>query len=250
MLCRLSSLFIYVVAGLVISAAATPAMMGPTSDFNEEPKSRPMVPSYSKSPSHPKPYYPMDKAYARREDAPYPRPHRDEKKYSEKPHSEEKKWNDDKGKEHKPDNYKDRMSVDEKDRKDYGKGRKDDDRYHKDDDRDRKDDDKYRKDDDRDRKDDDKYRKDDDRDRKDGDRKDDDKDRKDRDRKDDDRDRKDKDRKDYDNGRKADHDKGRKDYEKVKNYDEAYNPSNAYCNVGEQHCCDTVNTVSHVLMVS
>ena len=243
MLCRLSSLFIYVVAGLVISAAATPAMMGPTSDFNEEPKSRPMVPSYSKSPSHPKPYYPMDKAYARREDAPYPRPHRDEKKYSEKPHSEEKKWNDDKGKEHKPDNYKDRMSVDEKDRKDYGKGRKDDDRYHKDDD-------KYRKDDDRDRKDDDKYRKDDDRDRKDGDRKDDDKDRKDRDRKDDDRDRKDKDHKDYDNGRKADHDKGRKDYEKVKNYAEDYNPSNAYCNVGEQHCCDTVNTVSHILMVS
>ena len=208
MLCRLSSLFIYVVAGLVISAAATPAM-GPTSDYNEEPKSRPMVPSYSKSPSHPKPYYPMDKAYARREDSPYPRPHRDEKKYSEKPHSEEKKWNDDKGKEHRPDNYKDRMSVDEKDRKDDGKGHKDDDRYRKDDDRDRKDDDKYRKD---------------------------------------------RDHKNYDNGRKVDHDKGRKDYEKAKDrnpyHAEDRSPSNAYCNVGEQHCCDSVNTVRHDLMVS
>ena len=182
MLCRLSSLFIYVVAGLVISAAATPAM-GPTSDYNEEPKSRPMVPSYSKSPSHPKPYYPMDKAYARREDSPYPRPHRNEKKYSEKSHSEEKKWNDDKGKEHRPDNYKDRMSVDEKDRKDDGKGHKN-----------------------------------------------------------------------YDNGRKVTHDKGRKDYEKAKDgnpyHAEDRNPSNAYCNVGEQHCCDSVNTVRHDLMVS
>ncbi|KAN0137824.1 hypothetical protein V8E53_004308 [Lactarius tabidus] len=190
MLSRLSSLFIYVVAGLVISAAATP-MMGPTtSDYNEEPKSRPMVPSYPKSSPHPKPYYQMEKAYARGDDKPYPRPHPDEKKYpeqkkySEKPsRPDDKKSSDDKGKEHKPDNYKDRMSSDDVDRKDYGKGRKD-----------------------------------------------------------------------YDKGKDGksdrDHDKDRKDYDKGKDsksyHDEDHNPSNTYCNVGEQHCCDTVNDVKEV----
>ena len=227
MLSRLSSLFIYVVAGLVISAAATP--MGP--DYNEEPKSRVPGPAYPQSYSaHPKytqekpyskPYYQMDKAYARREDKPY----REEKKYPEqkkfseekpypKPRPEDKKYlnksSDDKGKEPKSDDYKGRKS-------DNDKGRKSD---------------NYK-------------------DRMSGDymdRKSDDKDRKDLD-KDYDNGRKmdeDNDRKDYDRGRK-DYDKGRKDYDKGR---KVYsNNANSCGNVGEQHCCDSVNTVRHDLVI-
>ncbi|KAF8257202.1 hypothetical protein EI94DRAFT_1792022 [Lactarius quietus] len=233
MLSRLSSLLVYVVAGLVISAAATP--MGPPSEYNEEPKARPLGPSYPQSYApHPKyPYsksYQMDKAYAPRgEDKPYPRPYSEEKKYSEKKHSEEKpypkphpeekkylsKSSDDKGKERKADvdqgrksdDYKDRKSADYTDRKSYDNNRKSDD------DRDRK---VY---DDKDRKSDD-YK-----DRKSADYTD---------------------RKSYDNGRKSDDDRDRKVYNdkdrKYKDQDD-HSYGNNQCNVGEQHCCESTTSL-------
>ena len=214
MLSRRSSLFIYVVVGLIISAAATP--MGP--DYNGEPKPRIQGPSYSQSHSpHPKyapekpyskPYYQMDKTYAPREDKPY----REEKKYPEqkkiseqkaypKPRPEDKKYlnksSDDKGKEHKSDDYKGHKSDDDKGRKS----------------------DNYK-------------------DRMSGDY---------MDRKSEDKDSKDL-GKDYDKGRKVEGDNDRKGYDKGrKEYD---NTATSCGNVGEQHCCDSVSTVRHDLVIN
>ncbi|KAH8994615.1 hypothetical protein EDB92DRAFT_295382 [Lactarius akahatsu] len=133
MLSRFSALLVYVVAGLVISAAAIP--MGQSADYNDEPKSRPPgaygPQSYSPHHKYPqdkpysKPYDHTYKAYALGEDSkPYP----EEKKYPEKkyprdkkfpeekphPEAEDKKYpdpsSDDKGKIRKPNDYKNRKS--------------------------------------------------------------------------------------------------------------------------------------------
>ncbi|KAH9174394.1 hypothetical protein EDB89DRAFT_2067693 [Lactarius sanguifluus] len=135
MLSRFSALLVYVIAGLVISAAATP--MGQSADYNDEPKSRPPgaygPQSYSPHHKYPqdkpysKPYDHTYKAYALGEDKPYSKPYPEEKKYpekkyprdkkfpEEKPHPEDKKYPDpssDKGKIRKSSDYKDRKSDD------------------------------------------------------------------------------------------------------------------------------------------
>ncbi|KAH8984186.1 hypothetical protein EDB86DRAFT_2833605 [Lactarius hatsudake] len=140
MLSHFSALLVYVVAGLVISAAATP--MGQSADYNDEPKSRspgaygPQSysphPKYAQDKPYSKPYDHTYKAYALGKDKPYSKPYPEEKKYSEKkyprdkklpeekPHPEDKKYSDlssdDKGKIGKSNDYKDRKS-DGKDRK-------------------------------------------------------------------------------------------------------------------------------------
>ena len=211
MFSRLSSLLVYVVAGLVISAVATP--MGP--DYNDEPKTRlsgPFYPqSYSPRPKYPqekpypKPYSHTDKAYVPRdsEDKSYP----EAKKYLEqKKYPEQKKEEKPFPKPH-PENKKYLKSDDDKDH-----------------DNDRKDHDNDRKDKDNDRKD---Y---------DGDRKDNDNDRG---------------RKHHDNYRKGDDDKDyESDYDHGR-HGNSYDDKDGGCaNVEEQHCCDQVNNVRHDLMVS
>ena len=70
MLSRFSSLFVYVVAGLVISAAATPA--APPSNYDNGSKS-PSYPGPSSPPSPPK--YPDNKPYDDgKKNPPYPKP--------------------------------------------------------------------------------------------------------------------------------------------------------------------------------
>ncbi|KAH9959097.1 hypothetical protein BC827DRAFT_1269103 [Russula dissimulans] len=71
MLSRFSSLFVYVVAGLVISAAATPT--GPPSEYDDGSKS----PSY---PAHPVQKYPQNEAVkSYSEEKPYPKSYQEEK---------------------------------------------------------------------------------------------------------------------------------------------------------------------------
>ncbi|KAH9058238.1 hypothetical protein EDB87DRAFT_1578226 [Lactarius vividus] len=99
MLSRFSALLVYVVAGLVISAAATP--MGQSADYNDEPKSRPpgaygpqSYPPHHKYPQdkpYSKPYDHAYKAYGGGEDKPYSKPYPEEKKYPEKKYPRDKK---------------------------------------------------------------------------------------------------------------------------------------------------------------
>ncbi|KAI9441814.1 hypothetical protein H4582DRAFT_2127530 [Lactarius indigo] len=99
MLSRFSALLVYIVAGLVISAAATPT--GQSADYNDEPKYRPApYHPHSYSPHHKyqekpysKPYDHTYKPYALGEDKPYYKPYPEEKKYPEaNKYPEEKKY--------------------------------------------------------------------------------------------------------------------------------------------------------------
>ncbi|KAI9441812.1 hypothetical protein H4582DRAFT_1414022 [Lactarius indigo] len=107
MLSRFSALLVYVIAGLVISAAAVP--MGPQPDYYDEPKSRHPGKYYpqSYSPHHKyskdRPYYKSYdhkyRAYGLDEDKPYPSPE-EKKQYPEAnqpyPATEEKKYPEEK----------------------------------------------------------------------------------------------------------------------------------------------------------
>ena len=263
MLSRFSALLIYVIAGLVISAAATP--MGPPPDYNEEPKSRPPGPYYPNSypPHHTypqvkpysKPYDHKYGAYTLRDDKPYSKSYPEEKKYpeakqypeekkaEEKKYPEAKQYEEKKPEEKKypeekqnPKPYAEDKKYPEKSSDDKDKGRMSEDGKGRklDNYKDRMSDDNMgRKSDDKDRKE---LGKDYDNGHKAVD---------------------DEDHKDYDRGRKSDNDKDRESiYDNGndgKSYNDEYrNPtSSETCgNVGEQHCCNSVNTVSYDLMVS
>ena len=93
MLSRFSSLLIYVAAGLVISAAATP--MAPPQPYDDGSKAPSYPASSYSSPSPPK--YPSDKSYAMpyADKKPCPKEKKyDDKKYDDKKHPQEKKYDD------------------------------------------------------------------------------------------------------------------------------------------------------------
>src|SRR6266702_4694590 len=110
MLSRFSTLLIYVIAGLVVSAAAVP--MGP----QDEPKSRSPSTYYPHDRPHSKPYGHKYRAYALREekkdpeekkyeDKKYPQEKDDDKKYDDK-YPQEKKYDDKKYPQEKYDDKK------------------------------------------------------------------------------------------------------------------------------------------------
>ena len=182
MLSRFSSLLVYVVAGMVISAAATP--MGPPPDYIDEPKSHHPVPYYSNSYSphlkypqekpYAKSYYHKDKVYAPRDDSPYPEPYTLESKQypetnnsmpapektEEKPMASMSYTEDKKNSEEKPnpESHPEEKKSPDGSNDDKGKDAKPDDKDHKsDDDKDHKSDDNkdHKSDDDKDHKSDD-----------------------------------------------------------------------------------------------
>src|SRR6266702_2521696 len=88
MLSRFSTLLIYVIAGLVVSAAAVP--MGP----QDEPKSRSPSTYYPHDRPHSKPYGHKYRAYALREEKKDDKKYPEEKKYDDKKYPQEKKYDD------------------------------------------------------------------------------------------------------------------------------------------------------------
>ena len=261
MLSRFSALLIYVVAGLVISAAATP--MGPPPDYNEEPKYRP-------APYHPNSYSPHHKyaqekpyskyydhkygAYTPRDDQPYSKSYPEakpyeekkpeEKKYPEAKQYEEKKPEEKKypeAKQNPEEKYEEKKYPEEKkyeekkypEEKPHPKPYMDDKKYP-----DKLSEDRGHNDRDNDR-DNDRYN---DRNDRDNDRKDNDNGRKYNDNGRNDRDNN---RKDKDNYRKVDDDKDfESDYDHGR-HGNSYDNKNGSCNVEDQHCCDQVNNVRH-----
>src|SRR6266702_3533975 len=131
MLSRFSTLLIYVIAGLVVSAAAVP--MGP----QDEPKSRSPSTYYPHDRPHSKPYGHKYRAYALREekkdDDKYPEEEKyddkkyDDKKYDDKKYPEEKKYDEKKYDEKK---YDDKYPQEKKyDDKKYPQEKYDDKKY-------------------------------------------------------------------------------------------------------------------------
>ena len=225
MLSRFSTLLVYVVAGLALSAAATP--MGHPRGYDDGSKS-PSYPGSSYSSSTPSKYpeakkYPEEKKYP--EQKPYPKSYAEEKKYPEEKRPMEK-YSEEKEKKYPEEKkYEEKRPMEKyRPKQRYSVGKYDDEDKRKSDDDKRKpyDDDKRKSYDDEERKSDEDKRKSYD---------------------DDDE------RKPYDDDKRKSDDNRRKPYddgEKRKPYDDHKNESHGQCSVENQHCCNQVNKASHI----